>query len=573
MILSLLLGSTLAYLIWSIICLERNVRKVRALNIHAIRIPFDVNNYVWVFSQPLLWKLLAYLPIPWSSYPDFVRFSHRNWHFLEKSSPAARFDSAWATVSPSGFHIYVADADAIQDICSRWRDFFRPIEMYQMLSVYGPSVFTTGLQDWPRHRRAVAAPFNESIMKFVWDESLRHANAMTTYWESRSKAGIPGMQEDLQTFTLNVLASAAFRESYDFRGSAQSRKADSNIESYRDALFIVHKHAIYLMLIPFRVLTGPMMPKDLAKIGRAAVYLKDYMMNMVRNERAALDRGEPGSGGLITQLVRDQKATQATDSVAAAKSGRGALSTDEILGNLFVINFAGYDTTAITLSFAMMLLAANPDVQEWLSQEIIAVTQDRPVEDWTYELFPKLNRCRAVLLETLRLYGPITGLPKVSSDRVQHLRVGDRVLAIPPRTETIPMIHGVQTDPRYWPGGDPHVWRPSRWVVCPEAAVEPTREELLVPRRGSYLPWADGAQGCAGKKFSQVEAVAALACIFRTCRIRPKEVPGETSEQAEERTRNCVNDVNYQLMLRMNHPDRVKLECVKVQMSSNLTTI
>lgn len=48
----------------------------------------------------------------------------------------------------------------------------RPNLKLEMLNVYGPSVFTVGLQDWPRHRKAVAAPFNQSIMKFVWDTTL-----------------------------------------------------------------------------------------------------------------------------------------------------------------------------------------------------------------------------------------------------------------------------------------------------------------------------------------------------------------------------------------------------------------
>lgn len=378
------------------------------------------------------------------------------------------------------------------------------------------------------------------------------------------------MQEDMQTFTLNVLASAAFRESgHNFRGSAELRTTNEKIESYRDALFIVHKHAIQFMLIPYRVLTGPMMPKSLARIGRAATALKGFMVRMVREERQAIERGQPGSGGLITQLVRDQKTTQQLGSKDVAKPRKGALSTDEILGNLFVINFAGYDTTAIALTFAVMLLAAQADVQEWLAEEIIAITQSQgnSVEEWGYELFPKLKRCRAVLLETLRLYGPITGLPKVTSEKAQHLQVGDRVLAIPPGTETILMIHGVQTDPRYWPGNDSHVWRPSRWIVRPgTTGGEATEEELFVPQKGSFLPWSDGPQNCPGKKFSQVEAVAALACVFKTCRIRPKTDAVETSEQARKRAQDCADDVNYQLMLRMNHPDRVKLEFISMEM-------
>lgn len=127
---SILLG-ILAFFLWNWFKLESNVRKARVVpDLHIIRIPFDVNNYLWVTLQPFVWALLARLPIAWASYPDFVRFSHRNWHFLEKSRPAARFGSVWATVSPGGIHLYVADADAIENVFSRWSDFVRPVEMY-----------------------------------------------------------------------------------------------------------------------------------------------------------------------------------------------------------------------------------------------------------------------------------------------------------------------------------------------------------------------------------------------------------------------------------------------------------
>jgi hypothetical protein len=372
------------------------------------------------------------------------------------------------------------------------------------------------------------------------------------------------MQEDMKTISLNVLAATAFRESYDFRGSADLQDHKANTGSYRDALFVVQKYAIHLMLIPYRFLTGPMTPRSLAKIGGAATSLKASMMKMVIAESTALSRGEPGSGGLITYLVRalDRKTAQRTGSGDdIKKAGKGGLSDDEILGNIFVVNFAGYETTARTLAFAMMLLAAHPEVQEWLYDEIITVTQSRPVENWDYSLFSKLKRCQAVFLETLRVYAPITALPKISADKVQTFRVGEQVFAIPPGTETYPMVLGVQTDPEYW--DEPYVWKPSRWIIRPGATDEAIEEELFVPRKGSFVPWADGPQGCAGKKFSQVEAASILACLFRAHRVRPKTEAGETEEQARKRAQDCADDVNYQLMLQMNHADRVKLECVK----------
>jgi len=270
-----------------------------------------------------------------------------------------------------------------------------------------------------------------------------------------------------------------------------------------------------------------------------------------------------GSRGLITSLVRslDQKSTiQPGTKDFIPKARKGSLSIDEILGNIFVINIAGHDTTAGTLAFAMILLATNPEVQEWLYEEIIAVAQGKPAEKWDYALFGQMKRCQAVFLETLRLYAPITGLPKITSKTAQKLCIGDRVLAIPPGTEVFPLLLGIQTDPRYWV--DPYIWRPSRWILHPHAAV--TGEELFVPQKGTFFPWSEGPQNCVGKKFSQVEAAAVLACVFRAHRIRVKAGVGETENISRRRAQDCVDDVNYDFLLKMNHPERVKLECIPV---------
>lgn len=192
MIFSVLLGIALIYVSWTLTCLETNVRRARALSVPVVRTPLDPNGYLWVVVQPLVWKLLAFIPIRWGSYPDMIRFSHRNWQFLEKSSPTARYGPVWALVSPGGIHLHFADPAAIEDIFSRWREFVRPVYKYgktpireclilaltiltEVLGIYGPSLFNAPIEEWPRHRKTVAAPFNESIMDFAWHETLRQS--------------------------------------------------------------------------------------------------------------------------------------------------------------------------------------------------------------------------------------------------------------------------------------------------------------------------------------------------------------------------------------------------------------
>jgi cytochrome P450 len=78
---------------------------------------------------------------------------------------------------------------------------------------------------------------------------------------------------------------------------------------------------------------------------------------------------------------------------------RRALSVDEIFGNIFVVNFAGHNTTAHTLELTMILLADNVEVQDWVRDEVRQVTKEMDITKWDYEkLFPQLTRCRAILV-------------------------------------------------------------------------------------------------------------------------------------------------------------------------------
>ncbi|KAI1173443.1 putative cytochrome P450 [Nemania sp. FL0916] len=567
MIILLLLSSALAYLIWTTVCLELNVRKARALQVPVVRIPISAESNLWVIIQPLVWKILDIcVGIPWGSYPDFVRFSHRNWHFLEKSRPTERFGPVWALVSPAGISLHVADPDAIVEIYSRWKDFVRPAHKYGMLAFYGPSVFTVGLDDWPRHRKAVAAPFSEGLMNLVWKETLQHTQGMLQDWTAKPQAESINLQENLRALTFDVLAATASQESRSREtGSVELQNGEAKTETYRDTLHVVLENAILLMLVPYRHLKGAFIPRGLARIGRAAESFKSILMEMVREEREALDRDSAASGGLLTPLVRALGLHKAFSEKAdtGEKVKRGALSADEILGNVFAINFAGHDTVMIALTFALMLLSANPDVQEWLSEEITTIIgKERYLEsyDWSYDEFPKLVRCQAVFFETLRLFAPITGVPKLATERATNLQVGDRLISIPPGTEIFPILLGIQTDARYW-GEDSYEWRPKRWVL--HAGII-GKEELLVPRKGTFFPWSDGPQNCVGKKFSIVEGVAVLARLFHQHRLRLLENDDETEAEARKRALDCVDDVNYNLLLRMNHPERIKM-CVEAR--------
>ena len=65
---------------------------------------------------------------------------------------------------------------------------------------------------------------------------------------------------------------------------------------------------------------------------------------------------------------------------------------------------AGYESSSLTLTWAILMIARNPDVEARLASERLEVLRGRQL---VHSDLPKLNYARAVIQETLRLYPPL----------------------------------------------------------------------------------------------------------------------------------------------------------------------
>lgn len=128
----------------------------------------------------------------------------------------------------------------------------------------------------------------------------------------------------------------------------------------------------------------------------------------------------------------------------------------------------------------------------------------------------------------------------------------------------VPSHASTHTDPSAW-GSDSLTWRPSRWIqagISNEAGNKIDNEALIAPRRGTFLSWSDGARDCPGRKFSQVEAVATIATLFKDWRVDPVTNPGESLEVARERVLRFVEeDTGMVLLVQLLYPERCPFWC------------
>lgn len=268
----------------------------------------------------------------------------------------------------------------------------------------------------------------------------------------------------------------------------------------------------------------------------------EHLLNSLKHSGA----GEPRDHNLMTSLVRASQDEHKTS---------GGLTESEIYGNMFAFNFAGHDTTANTFTFALYYLAAHPEAQDWISEEIQAVFGDREPHMWNYRAdFHRLKRCLSIMFETMRLYTPVPVIKWTANDS-RSITVGGKSFVLPPHSMIAPSYASVQTDPRFW-GSDSLTWRPSRWIK----SGQPGDEEFDLPVRGAFIGWSEGARDCPGRKFSQVEFTATMAVLFLKSRVNPITQNGESIEKARARIMDLIaDDSGHVLLVQLLHPERAPL--------------
>jgi len=164
--------------------------------------------------------------------------------------------------------------------------------------------------------------------------------------------------------------------------------------------------------------------------------------------------------------------------------------------------WAGTETTALALAWALYLVSKHPEAAERIRREGEEVCADR---EPTAADYSALVYTRAVIQETMRMYPPVWSLIRTAAgpDEIggKKIEKGDRIVLF---------SYGAHHNPRFWEA--PEEFRPERWMG--DAAKKRVKY--------SYIPFGAGKRSCIGGAMSQVENTLALSVLLR--RFRPEYV-------------------------------------------------
>ncbi|KAJ5625301.1 cytochrome P450 [Penicillium lagena] len=309
-------------------------------------------------------------------------------------------------------------------------------------------------------------------------------------------------------------------------------------------------------------------PRGMLPFWKRDFYAYDDLVKYFRALISSTDTSQSSPPNLLEEMVRSQLDND--------KGQERGLSDWELQGNMFVFIIAGHETTATALRFALVLLAIDQEIQNWMSKDILEVIRSEPVEPakWDYNaLFPKLVTLLCVMLETLRLYPPAVTVPKWTGESPAEIVYDGQHYLLPAHTgvnlNAVPLHYASE----YW-GPNAINFDPSRWDKRNtksflaengdlDGLTAPGLEYNTIhkPIRGAYFPFADGNRACLGKKFAQTEFVATLAVIFREFQVKLARNKDETEEAAIQRAKKVLNESSSLITLAMR--DAVPLQFIK----------
>lgn len=342
----------------------------------------------------------------------------------------------------------------------------------------GNSVFAASGDEWAEQRAMVNPAFGHTALKRVF------ASMSAAVDDFAFRLG----QEDLtkpvgiDPFVTHVAADIIFRTLF-----SRPLTQEESGEIY-DGFHAYQRHAQRAVML--RLYRLPQLgyarraDRDAARIH--AVFAAEVASRFA----ATRHRGERGDD--ILQSLIDARHPE---------TGR-VFTEAEVMEQISTIFLAGHETSASAITWALYLLARDPELQEQVRGEAGA--------SLAYEDLRGMIVTRDVFRETLRLYPPVSFLVREVTCPVS---MRDKTLKQGAMVVVSPWL--IQRNSNNFP--EPHGFDPARFT-------DPEQAEAC---RHAYLPFGKGPRLCIGAGFANQEALLAITGVVRAFRLEaiPQSIP------------------------------------------------
>ena len=362
--------------------------------------------------------------------------------------------------------LVVNDADFARQVTVDHRQrYIKDQRLKRILEAGSDQVLATSDgEDWAWRRQLLQPGFRRSQIRGFHDLIVEETEAMASSWSDGARIDL---LSEMKILTMNIIGRALF--------GLHARGAGLDL------------HTAYAGL-------GAELVGRVERLVPAPLWLPTPGNRRLKGHLAVIC-------STLQRVVDDRRRdrrprTDLLEVMLAAHGGGRRLTVQQLIFEMSALVFAGHETTATTLAWALALISSHDDVQRRLLEELAA----RPVAGGTPPTDPRFRPfLRQVVDETLRLYPPLYVISRQAAAADQ---LGDR--PIPLGTRLLIHILGIHRHPMYWT--DPDRFDPDRFA-------EPRHP------KGAFLPFMLGERRCLGASLAMAELLTILPRLLQRFRF------------------------------------------------------
>ncbi len=334
----------------------------------------------------------------------------------------------------------------------------------------GNSIFVSDGAAWRRQRRMIDPAFSHMRINTAFNSMAGAVADCEARWDAQADCGQPfSLDAAMSYLTADIICRTIF-----------SRPFDTGIGHD-----VFHAFTAFERSVASVELTRLLLGKPFAKVPQPP-----KVREACRIIRAHFDT-------MLDQWLADGPKDDIAGAIIAARDPETgeAFSREELIDQIGVFFLAGHETTASVLTWTFFILSQRPEIAARMRDEIDRVTEGGPI---TFEHTKKLVFTRNVFRESLRLYPPITFIPRVAAEATviagRKVKRGAMIMIAP---------WTIHRNEAFFANADR--FDPDRF--------SPEREREIRP--GTYIPFGLGPRICVGAAFATVEASLILASLVR----------------------------------------------------------
>ncbi|KAL5990003.1 hypothetical protein ACLOJK_010899 [Asimina triloba] len=370
----------------------------------------------------------------------------------------------WIGTTP---RVIVNDPELMKQVLSNKFGHFRKPPINPLVKILTTGITNLEGEDWVKRRRVITHAFHVEKLKAMIPAFSTSCSEFIARW--REMVGPQGSREldvwpEFQNLTGDIISRTAFGSNYE-----EGRRI-FELQKEQGQLVMEAAYSPYIPGLRF-------VP---TKKNRRRLFLdkeiKAIVRGLIRKKQQAMRMGGSSTDDLLGLLLL-QSSSCSDAQEAGTESKNTSLTTDDVIEECKLFYIAGQETTAVWLTWTMIVLAMHPNWQELAREEVTMI-----------------------LYEVLRLYPPVAVMLRHTYKKIE---LGG--ISLPQGVDLLLPTLLIHHDPEFW-GDDREEFKPERFS---EGVSKASNE------RNTFFPFGWGPRICIGQHFAMIEAKMAVAIVLQ----------------------------------------------------------